>query len=222
MGRISYVCNEAIRIALTGPLGVSRWAAYACEELIRRNDDLCLLMDRRRERCEAVIRRLDAAADEAVRSVERLEVIKRQLDKKVEDVSSARKRRQQMMDWANEQRATRTHAAGARPGERGRPLVPQFHAIKREMSSVPEEADKIAPVNSPLAPIWRSETPSPVRRNVDETGSRVMGDDGSPQLVLSSVSSLTQGEAQLGVKRKRFDTGVDDESELIGVRRRVL
>ncbi|RPB19373.1 hypothetical protein L211DRAFT_853292, partial [Terfezia boudieri ATCC MYA-4762] len=116
----NYVSGEAIRIALMGPMGCARWAALACQEIVNRNDELYLLVDKKIERYKHVVTELQLLTDEAIQSVERLNLLRQELNNKIEEAHKEQKKFADTKEWAAQQKNARTSAAGTLAGGGGR------------------------------------------------------------------------------------------------------
>lgn len=104
---ISYILNQAVKLTFLGPLGMARWNIEACMEIVRRCEDLYLLIDKKIERTTQVIHRLETASASAVEAFERLDVLRDMLGKQVEKLSKAKKERLRAEALAREQRDQR-------------------------------------------------------------------------------------------------------------------
>lgn len=86
---------------------MARWNIEACLEIVRRCEDLYLLIDKKIQRTVQVIEKLETASVSAVEAVERLEVLKGMLGKEVEKLSKAKQTNQKANALAREQREQR-------------------------------------------------------------------------------------------------------------------
>lgn len=99
-----------------GPLGAARWSFIACQEVIRRNNDLCVLLNERKARYKGLLTLLAGAEQEAKASVERVEMIRQELNKKRAEASKGRKDLAARTTWANKQREKMASQTGQTGG----------------------------------------------------------------------------------------------------------
>lgn len=154
-------------MSLMGPLGMARWVTAACQEIVRRNDDLCLLVDRKIAKTERVVQDLRHAADEAIASIERLALLKGDLKARMEEANRERKRLNAAKDSSTHQATTFQSTA------RGRVVVPE----------TPQRMTKIIPPVSSRFGFRRCDQGSPIaRRNTSsfESQSSVSSRASSP------------------------------------------
>ncbi|MCW2783214.1 MAG: hypothetical protein JWR35_3663 [Marmoricola sp.] len=138
----SYVCEEAVKIALMGPLGQARWGIAACQEIVRRTEDLYLLLDRKIARANAVIEKFEREGQTAIESVEILDRIRNAYDDRVDETANAKKKRDEARKWAADQRASRARQPeskrmegllkpGPAPMRRGGLFTPAEFGVRR-------------------------------------------------------------------------------------------
>ena len=134
----SYVLNQAVKLSFLGPLGLARWNIEACLEIVRRCEDLYLLIDQKIERTQKIIERLEAATVTAVQSVERLDVLRGMLGEKVKKLSIAKQGRQKAETSAREHREQRLGEIGVlrRRGEVETPTKAGRGGMARNQMSV--------------------------------------------------------------------------------------
>ena len=100
---------------------MARWNIEACLEIVRRCEDLYLLIDKKIERTEHIIKKLQSAAVSASDSVERLDVLRGMLGKKVEKLNKAKQEKQKAEVQARMQREQGImRSIAADTGARGR------------------------------------------------------------------------------------------------------
>jgi len=74
-----------------GQMGETRWNTVVMGELTNRNDELCLLMDRRIQRANRVITEYRAATLEVIKSVEKRNVLRGDLNSRVEKANKEKR-----------------------------------------------------------------------------------------------------------------------------------
>ena len=100
----SYILNQAVRLTFLGPLGMARWNIEACMEIVRRCEDLYLLIDKKIDRAQQVIQKLEAATVSAGEAVERLDYLRGMLGTEVDKLSKTKKAQQKAIAQAKQQR----------------------------------------------------------------------------------------------------------------------
>ena len=123
---------------------MARWNIEACLEIVRRCEDLYLLIDKKIERTRQVIQRLETASVSAVEAVERLAVLRGMLGKKVEKLTKAKQERQKAEALAREQREHRimnSMRSGGRRGGFESPTPSGFRGRKQSVMS-PQKSEE--------------------------------------------------------------------------------
>ncbi|RPB21543.1 hypothetical protein L211DRAFT_851498 [Terfezia boudieri ATCC MYA-4762] len=158
-GMARYVSQQAIRISLMGQMGETRWNTIAMGELTNRNDELCVLMDRRIQRANRDIEAHKAATLEVIKSVERRNILRGDLDNRIEEANKEKRIYLETKEWANQQN---------RPASKPRAAPVTLSGSKESRGGLMEAAKKlIARCDTPLrsspkskgATIWGEGTP---------------------------------------------------------------
>lgn len=85
-------------------MGVARWVSLACQEIVNRNDELCLLVDKKIQRYQKHIELLRVSTEAAFESVDRLKVLRDKFDEEVKLATQERKKLADAREWANQQK----------------------------------------------------------------------------------------------------------------------
>lgn len=103
----SYILNQAVKLTFLGPLGMARWNIEACLEIVRRCEELYLLIDKKIERTVQVIEKLEKASLAAVESVERLDYLRGMLGESVDKMGKSKSHLKRVEAQSREQREQR-------------------------------------------------------------------------------------------------------------------